>query len=56
MTKNVLLSKTVWINALTLGLSVAGYLPEKYAIPTITVGNIVLRLVTHQGVNIIPTK
>jgi hypothetical protein len=52
-TKNILQSKTFWFNVLSLGATIAGYLPPQYAAVVIPLVNLGLRLVTSQGVNIL---
>ena len=52
--KNILKSKTFWVNALTLAGTVGGYLPTKYAAPTLAIANIGLRLITSQPVSVLP--
>lgn len=59
MSKSIFLSKTFWVNALTALLSavemsgLADVIPEQYQAYILTglaLGNIVLRLVTHEAV------
>lgn len=50
--KNILLSKTFWANIAGIAVTVAGILPQKYAVPVMAVGNILLRLVSNQAVNL----
>lgn len=44
--KHILLSKTFWINVGGLGITLAGLLPQKWALPVITVANLINRLAT----------
>lgn len=51
--KSIFQSKTFWVNVLTAGAGVLGYLPNnKYTIPVIGVVNVLLRYITNQPVNI----
>lgn len=50
--KSLLLSKTFWVNALTVGASFATSLPPKYAVPALGVANIGLRILTTGPVTI----
>lgn len=50
--KNPFLSKTVWFNLAHWTLTIAGFLPAKYALTIGAVGNIVLRAVTNQPLNL----
>ena len=50
--KNILLSKTFWANIAGIAVTVAGVLPQEYAVPVLAIGNIILRLVTNKPVNL----
>lgn len=49
-TKNILKSKTFWVNTLTLVATISGYLPVKWAAFVLPVVNVGLRIVTTQGI------
>lgn len=48
MAKSIFQSKVFWFNVLTLAATVAGYLPQEYAVPAATVVNVLLRFVTDR--------
>jgi len=50
MSKNILASKTFWLNVVGVGATVALGLPEKYAAPTLGILNIANRFLTNQPV------
>ena len=50
--KSLFRSKTFWVNVLTLAVTVAGFLPPKYAAIALPILNIVLRLVTDEPVRV----
>ena len=50
MPKNILTSKTFWLNVVGVGATVALGLPEKYAAPTLGILNIANRFLTNQPV------
>lgn len=50
--KHILRSKTFWFNVFTLALSLAGFLPPKWAGIVLPIGNIGLRIVTTEGITI----
>lgn len=50
--KNILLSKTFWSNIAAILLTASDVLPAKYAVVVVAVGNILLRLITNQPVNL----
>lgn len=54
--KHLVSSKTFWANILGLALTIGGLLPEKWALPVMTVANIGLRLISNQPVNIFPQE
>ena len=54
--KNILKSKTFWLNVLGVAAAYGGVLPPKYAVPVVTLGNIGLRLVSNTPVSILPQK
>ncbi len=49
-TKHILKSKTFWFNVITLGVTVGGLMPPKYAVPAVTIGNVMLRLLTSKAI------
>lgn len=60
-TKNILYSKTFWFNIGTLLVTLGGVLDPtlldpKYALIVLTLGNIILRMVTTTGVTVLPGK
>ena len=48
--KNILLSKTFWLNVAGLALTYGAILPPKYAMPLVTGANVVNRFFTYQPV------
>jgi hypothetical protein len=54
--KNLILSKTFWFNILSIAATVAGVLPEAWAVPVISVANIGLRIISGQPVTLWPKK
>ncbi len=54
MSKNILASKTFWLNILGLIASYGGFLPPKYSVPVMAGANIAVRLLTNQPVSILP--
>lgn len=54
MSKNILASKTFWLNLAGIVLSYGGVLPPKYSVPVLAVANIGVRLLTNQPLNIWP--
>ena len=52
--KNILASKTLWLNILALAASYGGLLPPKYSVPVMAAANIGIRLLTTQPVNFLP--
>lgn len=52
--KNILQSKTFWVNLATLALTVGGYLPSTYAAPVLAIANIILRYFSTQPVTVLP--
>jgi hypothetical protein len=54
--KNLLKSKTFWLNALSLAAIYGELLPPKYAATTVAVANIGMRLITDTPVGIVPQK
>lgn len=57
MDKSVFASKTFWFNTISTAVAVGsgsfGFnLPPKVAVPVVTIGNILLRLLTKQPVTI----
>ncbi len=52
--KHLFMSKTFWANVGGLALTVAGILPQKWAVPVMAVANVILRIVSNQPVNIFP--
>ena len=53
--KNILYSKTFWVNVLALGATVSGYLPPQYAAIAVPLLNVALRYVTAQPVTVLPS-
>ena len=57
MGKNILLSKTFWLNVLGAAVVVAGVVPTtKAGMIVLAAANIGVRLVTNQPVNIFPQE
>lgn len=56
MSKNFLKSKTFWLNLGGLALTYGNLLPPKYAVPTLAIANIGVRLLTNQPLTILPQK
>ena len=54
MSKNILTSKTFWLNLAGIAASYGGFLPPKYSVPVMAVANIGVRLLTNQPVTILP--
>lgn len=55
--KHILMSKTFWINLLGLLATIGGLLPPRWGVPTLSIVNILLRLVSNQPVTIkLPLK
>lgn len=55
--KSLFLSKAFWFNIISLAVMAAsnGLIPEKYAVPVLTVGNVLIRLFSTSGpTHIIP--
>lgn len=50
--KHLFASKTFWANLAGLALTVSGVLPQKWAVPTMAVANIVLRIISNQPVTL----
>lgn len=50
--KSIFVSKTFWFNLITLAASADGYLPAKYAVPVVSIANILLRLYTSSPVSV----
>lgn len=48
--KNILQSKTFWLNVIGLVTTLAGVLPEQYAVPILAILNVVNRFFTSQPV------
>jgi len=48
--KALITSKTFWLNAIGLAISVAGVLPPEYSVPALAVLNILARLVTSEAI------
>ena len=55
-TKSLILSKTFWLNVLGLAATIGGILPQKWAVPVLTIANIGNRLLTNQPVTLFPNK
>lgn len=56
-TKNVLESKTLWVNVLSLVVTILGLVPENpYALEALAIANIILRMLTTEGLTILPKK
>ena len=58
-TKSIFLSKTFWLNAVSaviaVGGSLSGILPDqydKYVLGAVSLANILLRLITSEGVHV----
>lgn len=51
-TKNILKSKTFWVNLFGIAATLSGYLPPEWAALALAVSNIGLRFVTNSGVTI----
>jgi hypothetical protein len=49
-TKHILKSKTFWVNTLTLVIHLSGYLPAKWIALVLPVANVLLRIVTTEGI------
>lgn len=54
--KHLFYSKTFWFNVATLAATYGNVLPPKYAGPVMTIGNILLRLITNQACTIFPNN
>lgn len=53
--KNILLSKTFWLNIAGLAATMGEYVPPKYSVPLICAANVINRvLFTKSAVNLIP--
>jgi hypothetical protein len=52
--KHLLLSKTFWLNVVGFAATVGGILPQKWAVPVLTIANIGNRLLTNQPVSLFP--
>lgn len=50
--KNILMSKTLWLNIIGAVVIVAQALPEKYSVPALALLNIVNRFLTAQPVTL----
>jgi len=50
--KHALLSKTVWLNVIGLGLTIAPILPAKYSLPALAILNILNRFATSGEITI----
>lgn len=56
--KSIFKSKTFWLNILGTAITVAssGVIPAKAAVPTLAVGNVILRLISQDPTHIIPPE
>lgn len=54
--KHLLTSKTFWFNVIILAVTVADFVPQKYSLPTVAIGNVILRLMTSQACTVFPSK
>lgn len=54
MSKNIIKSRTFWLNILGLAAGYGEFLPPKYAVPILAVANIGVRILTNQPVNLLP--
>jgi hypothetical protein len=52
--KNILTSKTFWLNVLGIAVSLTGFIPEQYSLPVLGVLNIIIRLMTDKPAHVIP--
>lgn len=52
--KQLITSKTFWLNVVGFAATISGLLPQKWAIPVMTVVNIGNRLLTDQPVHLFP--
>lgn len=52
--KSIFASKTFWLNLLGGAVAVAQVIPPKYSMPTLAIANIGMRLITEQGVYVVP--
>lgn len=50
--KNILKSKTFWVNVVALAAAYGGYLPPDYAAIVVPIANVILRLLTKQPVTV----
>ena len=56
-TKSIFTSRTFWLNIAGASTIIVGALPEKYAVPTMAVLNIINRFFTTGGVTLtMPSK
>lgn len=56
MTKHLFKSRTFWLNVLGAAATIGEVLPMKYAAPTLAIANIGMRLLTNQGVSLLPAR
>jgi hypothetical protein len=54
--KNILKSKTFWLNVIGVAADYGGYLPQKYAIPVMAGVNIVNRFFTSVPITLLPVS
>ncbi len=52
--KNILFSKTFWLNVVGLVITVSGILPPKYGVPILAVANVIMRLLSSGEVTLRP--
>ena len=55
-TKNLLASKTFWLNVLGLAVTLGNVLPQKWAVPVLAIANIGMRLITNQPAGLFSGK
>lgn len=54
--KNILKSKTFWLNVIGIAAEYGGYLPQKYSMPILAGANIVNRFLTTGPVSLLPVS
>lgn len=52
--KSIFASRTFWMNLLGGAVAVAQLVPPKYSIPALAIANMGMRLISNQGVYVIP--
>lgn len=54
MSKNILQSRTFWLNVLGIAVIVAKVIPPEYGGPALAIANIGVRMLTNQPVTVLP--